>query len=377
MIQQAVSDLRPARRAGQQRRHPARPHAGQHDRGRVGRGDQGAPQGHLRAGALRRGLLARSASKGRQAASTPASSTPPRCRASTATPGQTNYGAAKAGIAGFTIIAARELRRYGITVNAVAPGALTRHDRGPRHGPRERGGQGAHAPALDRADRDLAGQPESRTSPAASSKPPARRSPSPRAGTAVRPSHRSTIPPRSARSSTSSCARRARMPAWMGRTSTERERGVTPRRARSTRRRAVPRRQRRERHRLADFAAEDRAYDRGGEGDLPLCRVGLVEADDQRSAVPRRHFHRLRRAARPALRSARHRAAGGWGRRLGRWRGARSVQQGAGPGSPDGAGARLLARIGIDVLPLGLEFRQLGAQQPQAARRDVVRQARR
>jgi NAD(P)-dependent dehydrogenase (short-subunit alcohol dehydrogenase family) len=41
-------------------------------------------------------------------------------------PGQTNYGAAKAGIAGFTIIAARELRRYGITVNAIAPGALTR-----------------------------------------------------------------------------------------------------------------------------------------------------------------------------------------------------------------------------------------------------------
>ena len=40
--------------------------------------------------------------------------------------GQTNYGAAKAGIAAFTIIAARELRRYGITVNAVAPAALTR-----------------------------------------------------------------------------------------------------------------------------------------------------------------------------------------------------------------------------------------------------------
>jgi NAD(P)-dependent dehydrogenase (short-subunit alcohol dehydrogenase family) len=40
--------------------------------------------------------------------------------------GQTNYGAAKAGIAAFTIIAARELARYGITVNAVAPGALTR-----------------------------------------------------------------------------------------------------------------------------------------------------------------------------------------------------------------------------------------------------------
>jgi NAD(P)-dependent dehydrogenase (short-subunit alcohol dehydrogenase family) len=41
-------------------------------------------------------------------------------------PGQTNYGAAKAGIAAFTIIAARELGRYGITVNAIAPGALTR-----------------------------------------------------------------------------------------------------------------------------------------------------------------------------------------------------------------------------------------------------------
>jgi NAD(P)-dependent dehydrogenase (short-subunit alcohol dehydrogenase family) len=40
--------------------------------------------------------------------------------------GQTNYGAAKMGIAAFTIIAARELRRYGVTVNAIAPGALTR-----------------------------------------------------------------------------------------------------------------------------------------------------------------------------------------------------------------------------------------------------------
>jgi NAD(P)-dependent dehydrogenase (short-subunit alcohol dehydrogenase family) len=40
--------------------------------------------------------------------------------------GQTNYGAAKAGIASFTIIAARELKRYGVTVNCIAPGALTR-----------------------------------------------------------------------------------------------------------------------------------------------------------------------------------------------------------------------------------------------------------
>ncbi len=40
--------------------------------------------------------------------------------------GQANYGTAKAGIAMFTQIAAQELGRLGVTVNAIAPGALTR-----------------------------------------------------------------------------------------------------------------------------------------------------------------------------------------------------------------------------------------------------------
>jgi NAD(P)-dependent dehydrogenase (short-subunit alcohol dehydrogenase family) len=40
--------------------------------------------------------------------------------------GQSNYGAAKAGIAALTQIAAVELSRYGVTANAVAPVALTR-----------------------------------------------------------------------------------------------------------------------------------------------------------------------------------------------------------------------------------------------------------
>ena len=72
-------------------------------------------------------------------------------------PGQTNYGAAKMGIAGFTIISARELGRYGITVNGVA-GCTDALDGGSRDGRGLRGAKAADGSPLDRAPGDLAGE---------------------------------------------------------------------------------------------------------------------------------------------------------------------------------------------------------------------------
>ncbi len=40
--------------------------------------------------------------------------------------GQANYGAAKSGIAGFTKVVAKDMGRYGVTANAIAPRATTR-----------------------------------------------------------------------------------------------------------------------------------------------------------------------------------------------------------------------------------------------------------
>jgi NAD(P)-dependent dehydrogenase (short-subunit alcohol dehydrogenase family) len=44
--------------------------------------------------------------------------------------GQTNYGAAKAGIATFSTIVALEMQKYGVTCNAIAPAARTRMTEG-------------------------------------------------------------------------------------------------------------------------------------------------------------------------------------------------------------------------------------------------------
>ncbi len=77
--------------------------------------------------------------------------------------GQANYGAAKAGIAALTLVAADELERYGVRVNAIAPIARTRltlatPGMGATVRGRARGGRGR--PVLTRTDlaaRRLAG----------------------------------------------------------------------------------------------------------------------------------------------------------------------------------------------------------------------------
>ena len=61
--------------------------------------------------------------------------------------GQANYGAAKAGIANFTIIAALELGRYGVTVNCIAPNARTRMTESAFELPDDDGGFDPLAPA--------------------------------------------------------------------------------------------------------------------------------------------------------------------------------------------------------------------------------------
>ena len=61
IVDTAVARVRRHRHPGEQRRHPARPHALQHERGGVGRGHRGAPEGQLQLHAARRGAHARAA----------------------------------------------------------------------------------------------------------------------------------------------------------------------------------------------------------------------------------------------------------------------------------------------------------------------------
>ena len=53
--------------------------------------------------------------------------------------GQTNYGAAKAAIAAFTVISSMEVARYGVHRQRRVPDGAHPHDRGPRDGALDRG----------------------------------------------------------------------------------------------------------------------------------------------------------------------------------------------------------------------------------------------
>ena len=197
----------------------------EHDRGGVGRGHQGPPQGHVRPVALRPPPTGASRSKagetidGRIINTTSASGIYGNA-------GQTNYGAAKAGIAAFTIIAAMELGRYGVTVNAIAPAALTRMTEDLGMGQADEETKEQHVAALDRPDRHLAGVDRvgrrhragvRGVGPACSA--------SPRAGTAARASSRSTTRPARRRSSPTCSPRPARTPTWTATTPSKPETG--------------------------------------------------------------------------------------------------------------------------------------------------------
>ena len=69
--------------------------------------------------------------------------------------GQANYGAAKAGIAGFTRVVARDLGRYGVTCNAIAPGGHHPHDRH-RPGSSGQSRQARANPGLRRRPQEMA-----------------------------------------------------------------------------------------------------------------------------------------------------------------------------------------------------------------------------
>ena len=71
--------------------------------------------------------------------------------------GQFNYGAAKSGIAGMTRVIARDLGRYGVTCNAIAPGAATRMTQSVPDSARQlQAAAGVAAVAIDRTKQESA-----------------------------------------------------------------------------------------------------------------------------------------------------------------------------------------------------------------------------
>ncbi|MDP2948743.1 MAG: SDR family NAD(P)-dependent oxidoreductase [Chloroflexota bacterium] len=73
--------------------------------------------------------------------------------------GQANYGAAKSGIAGFTRVVARDLGRYGVTVNCIVPRAWTRMTATLPRAPRPSGPGAAAAASMPGDEAGAQGQP--------------------------------------------------------------------------------------------------------------------------------------------------------------------------------------------------------------------------
>ena len=168
LVQTGRRHLRRPRRPHQQRRHPPRPHAHQHERGGVGRRDQGAPQGHLRPVPPRRRLLAR-ALEGRRDERRPHHQhlvAVGHLRQRRADELRRRQGRHRQ-LHDHRRQGARSLRRHRERHRARRPHP---HDREPRHGPGARGDQGADVAGAHRADRHAGSPaPSRRTSPVACS----------------------------------------------------------------------------------------------------------------------------------------------------------------------------------------------------------------
>ena len=161
IIKTALDSFGRARHPREQRRHPARPHGVQHDGGRLGRRHRRAPEGALQL-IQPASVLMRQQRYGRIINFSSESGL-------WGNAGQANYGAAKSGIAGLTRVVARDLGRYGVTCNAIAPRAATRltatipqnrpGGSGPPPPPDDAAGRRVHAPrpGVRRADDLLPG----------------------------------------------------------------------------------------------------------------------------------------------------------------------------------------------------------------------------